>query len=210
MGVRSNAYERNTSSSFWVFLMSNESRRGLRGGSVAKPWQDRVVIQADGCWRWSGAKNSGGYGHLNVSGKHWFAHRLSYTEHVGPIPRGLNVLHRCDVRDCVNPDHLFLGTQGDNVQDMMSKGRGRSRPNSMPGERSPQAKLTWGQVAEIRRLAKSGVTYREIALMFKSSRSNISGIVSGKNWKTGETLVDELKRQLSDPLELGMSAWFIG
>lgn len=85
-----------------------------------------------GCWEWTGGvfKDSG-YGKFNGGkgddGK-WvtaYAHRASHELHIGPIPAGLSVLHRCDNRLCVNPDHLFLGTQRDNIHDMLAKGRGR-------------------------------------------------------------------------------------
>lgn len=79
-----------------------------------------------GCWLWGASLKEGkcgGYGQLKVNGKEVTAHRVSYMIHKGPIPKGLYVLHTCDVRSCVNPDHLFLGTQKDNIHDMMKKGR---------------------------------------------------------------------------------------
>jgi hypothetical protein len=87
------------------------------------------TVDEKGCWRWSGSKGKDGYGRLNKSqgkkgtSKGMGAHRLSYEMYNGPITSGLYVCHSCDVPDCVNPDHLWLGTQQDNMDDMHNKGR---------------------------------------------------------------------------------------
>ena len=78
-----------------------------------------------GCWRWTGTKHYSGYGCFRVLGKMWRAHRLSWVIHNGIIPDELCVLHRCDEPECVNPKHLFLGTQKDNLYDCINKGRFR-------------------------------------------------------------------------------------
>ena len=76
-----------------------------------------------GCWLWTASLTGPGYGQFGVKGRVELAHRVSYELHVGAIPDGLCVLHRCDVRHCVNPNHLFLGTHSDNSRDCVSKGR---------------------------------------------------------------------------------------
>ena len=98
-------------------------------------FEDRITF-GDGCWLWKGKPGSGGYG----SWKHGQAHRASWEFYRGPIPAGLQVCHRCDVPLCVNPDHLFIGTQSDNIQDMYAKGRGRKKKEKPV--KSPRIPLT--------------------------------------------------------------------
>jgi len=99
------------------------------------------------CWLWRASKTSFGYGRFSFTHYHTKrAHRISWEFYRGPIPNGIHVLHKCDVRDCVNPDHLFLGTNQDNVNDRETKGRGNQRK----GEKHHNTKLTEDQVYEIR------------------------------------------------------------
>lgn len=87
---------------------------------------EKYTQRSDGCWVWSGTINrTTGYGSLTVERKSRYAHRLAWELDHGPIPAGLCVLHRCDNRRCVRPDHLFLGTFADNTRDMMAKGEAR-------------------------------------------------------------------------------------
>jgi len=81
------------------------------------------VNKTDTCWLWVGNIHKRGYGQFKLKGKKVGAHRVSYELFKGPIPKGLCVCHTCDVRHCVNPDHLWLGTQKENIRDMYSKGR---------------------------------------------------------------------------------------
>jgi hypothetical protein len=126
-----------------------------------------------GCWLWLGGVQSMGYGMLGPKKHRVLATRFSYEKYKGPIPIGLSVLHRCDTPLCVNPDHLFAGTQRDNLRDAAQKGR------TVHGEQHPGAKLTNQQVVEIRALLGQGVSQRLVALRFEVNPSTISRIAGG-------------------------------
>lgn len=129
------------------------------------------VKKENGCWKWLAAKNYG-YGQLGIkrSGPCIGAHRLSWILHYGEIPHDMCVLHKCDNRECTNPEHLFLGTQRDNVLDMMMKGRGKQYG----------AKLNKDQVARIKALRAIGLTQRTIGILFGVHQSTVSDICLGK------------------------------
>lgn len=146
------------------------------------PIEDRFwkfVDKTDKCWLWTGAATSAGYGNLGRSRKDGpiNAHRFSYEIHNGPIPKGLHILHICDVRRCVNPEHLIAGTALDNIRDSISKNR------MLKGELNGSAKLTDGKVITILKMIKAGISHADIAKVFDVTSSNISYISSGKTWK---------------------------
>lgn len=139
------------------------------------------------CWLWQGNKNNG-YGVFYFKGKPISAHRFSYELANGPIPTGLRVIHQCNEKSCINPAHLFLGTQGDNLRDAISKGRWR--PGCHRGEQIGTSKLTAEQVREIKRLYRGDKRLhpnRELSLAEVGERFNVSGstvhlIITGKRW----------------------------
>lgn len=136
-----------------------------------------------GCWFWSGAPGAGGYGVLWFEGRYQKAHRVSWALHNGFMPdRSVKVCHKCDVPACVNPDHLWLGSQADNVADMVRKGRGRCG-EPMVGSRNPMSALTEEQVSEIRLLLLIGAhTQAEIARSYGVSPMTLSRIANFQTW----------------------------
>lgn len=141
-------------------------------------WQKVSKSDGDGCWNWTAALTADGYGRIgNGSGKLLKSNRASWMIHFGPIPDGACVCHRCDNRACVRPDHLFLGTQAENVADMMAKKR------VARGERRGTSWLREHQVIMIRRIYYEGrLNQTEIATLVGTSPDNISRITSGKRW----------------------------
>lgn len=86
--------------------------------------QERIKKnQESDCWIWTGHIQNSGYGMITINKKNFLAHRLSYEAFIGKIPKGINVCHKCDVKLCCNPEHLFLGTQKENIADCIKKGR---------------------------------------------------------------------------------------
>jgi len=119
-----------------------------------------------------------GYGMFKIKNKSGRAHRVAWQIYRGEIPAGLHVLHRCDTPSCVNPQHLFLGTNGDNVRDAVAK-HGRKVP-MLKGEQHPFARLTESQVHEIREI---GDSQRGIAARYGISQSHVSGIKHRRFWR---------------------------
>lgn len=142
----------------------------------------RFKVTKTGCWQWTGGKFSDGYGQLRVNNKPTKAHRLSWILHNGQIPPGMLVCHTCDNRSCVNPDHLFIGTPKDNMDDMRSKGRHRYEGGPQ-GETHPYAKLTEKQVLTIRRKAANGKKSSALSIEFGVSIVQINCIIRRKYWK---------------------------
>lgn len=147
-----------------------------------KPLEQRfhekyLICPMSGCWIWT-ASTKGGYGCIGVGEKTVRAHRLSWELHNSPIPEGMHVCHTCDVRCCVNPDHLFLGTQKDNMDDMVTKGRhARVAPK---GSAHGQAKLTEGQALEV---YHAEGPQRGIAANYGVSQRLVSLIKRKEGWR---------------------------
>lgn len=134
------------------------------------------------CWEWMAGKDGTGYGGFKIDGKMIKAHRYAYSVVYGPIPEGMNICHHCDNEGCVRPSHLFLGTQKDNVQDSIAKGRFANLPDTR-GEKHSNSRLVENDVREIRRLRSLGVMQTTLAKMWMVSRPHISHIVARKKWK---------------------------
>jgi hypothetical protein len=141
-----------------------------------KKFYDKVGVSESGCWIWLGCINDR-YGYFTVEGRIWLAHRFSYTLHCDEIPYGMQVLHRCDNGHCVNPKHLFLGTQQDNMDDKVAKDR------QAKGIDNGNSKLTVNEVIEIRRLCSEGKLLQyEIAEKFNVDPKTITNIKLRRQW----------------------------
>lgn len=128
------------------------------------------------CWLWTAGKTTAGYGTFCVKHGHsLYAHRLSSVIHDGPLPRNIYVLHRCDNPACVRPEHLFRGTQKDNMQDCVEKGR--LNPGYVAGERNGMSVLTNDQVRELRRAYAAGKGCSALAKETGINRSTIKNVV---------------------------------
>ena len=133
------------------------------------------------CWEWQGFIESDGYGRLTVSGKDWRSHRYSWLIANGVSPDGLVVCHRCDNRRCVNPDHLFLGTNAENMQDKIDKGR------QTHGSRHGSAKLTEADIPKIVEAYNSGKSQTEVGALFGVSQDLVSRVLRREIWRHVDT-----------------------
>lgn len=142
-------------------------------------WFWEKVQKTEGCWRWIGSTWDNGYGRMMVGKRRRKAHRISFLIHNGFLPEDKVVCHTCDNPICVNPAHLFLGTQKDNNDDKVKKKRHGW------GERNGRAKLTEEIVTEIRSLHASGSlpTYEEIGALHGVSKKTINHIITNATWK---------------------------
>ena len=164
--------------------------RFISGHNNRQPVESRFWLRVnrqkpEECWNWTAGAGSHGYGQLSVNGSVRMAHRLSWEIAHGPIPNELHVLHKCDNRLCVNPAHLFLGTNLDNIKDMVAKGRQAKGPDKKAyrGEANQRAVLTSEQVKEIRRRCANGENQDVLAKIYGVSQGHISNVYRRVAWK---------------------------
>jgi hypothetical protein len=131
-----------------------------------------------GCLLWIGGKSSSGYGIFTIKHKPYLAHRISYGLFNGEVPQDQYVCHKCDNKLCVNPDHLFLGSASDNMQDMIAKGRGNKRK----GEAHVNSKLDWDKVKEIRSYIGQRGMGVALARKFGVSGAVITEVQKNRTW----------------------------
>ncbi len=145
-------------------------------------WAKVLIAEGDGCWEWQRGRFPKGYGrvalprHGNDTQPQEGAHRIAWLLTNGPIPDGLWVLHRCDNPPCCRPDHLFLGTLQDNVDDMVAKGRHRL------GRHEPRRKFDLTFVVAIRQRAAAGESHRSIAASVAVNRRTVDRIVARRRY----------------------------
>jgi hypothetical protein len=147
--------------------------------TIARFWAKVDRLDAAGCWEWTARRHRQGYGEIMIGRRKTKAHRVSWTIARGPIPDGVCVLHRCDNPACCNPDHLFLGTQADNIHDMVRKGRQGTGNRS--GAR-PNCKLTPEIAAAIRKEWSERPTQKTLAQRYGVSQGAVSLVVRKKTW----------------------------
>ncbi len=134
-----------------------------------------------GCWEWWGSRMKNGYGVLAINRHNHLAHRLSYYYNNKTRPEQWLVLHRCNNRGCVNPNHLYLGTYKDNARDKFASG------NGLTGENSARGKLKARETIEIRERYKvGGISYAQLARIYDVNKASIGQVIRGDTWK--ETL----------------------
>lgn len=144
-------------------------------------WSHVEVAGPDDCWPWRGPEDGKGYGRLQIAGVRILAHRLSYLIAHRDLPGDLLVCHRCDNPPCVNPAHLFLGTNADNMADRDRKGR------QARGERNGYARLTDDVVRAVREAAAAGVSRDQIMERFCISRPTLCRIILHQGWRHVES-----------------------
>lgn len=157
------------------------------------PVVDRVLekivrIPFSGCWVFMGATNGFGYGIVGTGGRgapNDRAHRITYRHFCGEIPSGMFVCHRCDVPSCCNPDHLFLGTNQDNVRDMISKGRNSPPPRNshVVGSVHPKSKFSEEQVRAMRSEHQAGKSVYRLAKETGVAQVTMQRIIRGERYK---------------------------
>ena len=142
------------------------------------------VLKGEGCWEWMGNLVTNGYGRVGCNNLFYSTHRLSYELAYGPIPDGMLVCHKCDNRKCVRPNHLFLGTTQDNVDDKMRKGRHVAGKHSVLTKEKVQAIISEYVPGE--------VTYATLGEKYGVSPSTIWKVIKGKSWRpSADRLSDE-------------------
>ena len=144
--------------------------------NIIERFEEKFTEADGGCWLWSGTKTLAGYGTIYFSGKQLYAHRVSWVIHCGAIPMDAHVLHSCDVRNCVNPDHLFVGSNQDNVVDCVTKMR------HAWGEKNGHSTLTIDEIQLAKDRYLGGDTQRQIAEDLGVTQPAISRIVRGERW----------------------------
>jgi hypothetical protein len=158
---------------------------------MIEPVLPKGILKPTGCIEWPGAPDAKGYGRIRRGGRLSLVHRVSYQQNVGD-PGELLVCHKCDNPICLNPEHLFLGTHADNVDDRERKGRGSDKRC----DKNPNARLTIADVLDIRNRAAAGESYWGIAKTYGMQAANIRRVACGIHWKDAPGPLSPLKTKV--------------
>jgi hypothetical protein len=159
--------------------MSTRQTRALLRQSeidVCRFWDKVARDGQDKCWPWQAGRNKDGYGYFHVNGATRYAHRVAYVLAHGTLDPAMDVCHSCDNPCCVNPRHLWAGTNQANVADKVSKGR------SLHGVKNPKCRLKADTVRQIVQLRNSGLHEKNIAQQIGCNRRTVSAILTGRQW----------------------------
>jgi hypothetical protein len=150
--------------------------RGIKNRFEITTLMKHIKVVESGCWEWQAGRQRFGYGTIEIDGKKWTAHRLSWALHHGREPT-LWILHHCDNPPCCNPDHLYEGTPADNHRDSVERGRARCVMPTLEDRRKPRLnKLT---DAEVIAIARSTEPVEHIAWRYRCSMGHVSQIRNG-------------------------------
>lgn len=152
----------------------------LCGPLHRKPFEERlqaqITVAPSGCWLFQGYTNEKGYGRIRYKGKKELVHRAAYMHYVGEIPEGMLVCHECDVPGCCNPEHLFTGSNADNIADRDAKGRHRPNPNGRRG--IPSSRMSMEKAEQIRKEFRRGMSIVRIAANYGFCERTINRVIN--------------------------------
>ena len=151
--------------------------------TIRNRFEAKYVKVSSGCWEWIAGRTEDGYGYFRDGKRGVRAHRFSYELYIGKIPDGMLVLHRCNNRKCVNPEHIYIGTQAENIRDSIAAGTHCSvLHEDRRGQMASLSKLDNDDVVHIKTMLKNGIKQWLIAWVYQVRRSTIGNINTGYSW----------------------------
>lgn len=164
-------------------ILNKKHTTDPRKKNIVNRFFTKLSFGSSECWYWDGCIDDVGYGRLGKYDGENKAHRISWKLFNGEIPDGMKILHKCDIKNCVNPDHLFLGTQQDNIKDMVLKGRDKFG-TGCAGEKNPMSRLTEKKVLSMReKYSMGGISYKSIAKLFNVSTMTAYRAITKRLWR---------------------------